>query len=192
MIRINLLPKKVSKKKMGLLQHLIFTAALFAVLLIGIGYFWVSLNGKVSDLRRQVTVAAAEKERLKDVNTQKNTYEKNIAKLKNKLDIITQIQEARFLPIRLFDEMTLVLDRDTPVWLNKLAMEKDRISIEGYSLSNPDLANFVTKLENTPFYKNVDLIYSEKVVKDKREIFQFSLEAMPQTEDDAPDTKPSE
>jgi len=182
MIRINLLPKKVSKRKVGLLQHLILTVAGLALLLVVMGYFWVSLNGKIADLRRQVAAAQAEKDSLKDVHAQKTAYEQNIAKLKNKLDIITNVKERRFLPVRLFDQLTAVLDRDMPVWLSSYSFQEDKVQIEGFSLSNPDLARFVTSLEKTPFYRDVDLLFSGKVKEGEREIFRFGLTAVRETE----------
>jgi type IV pilus assembly protein PilN len=181
MIRVNLLPKKVSKKKMGLVQHLISTAIVLTVVLVGIGYFWVSLNGKVAELQKQVRVTRAEVEKLKDVNKQKKKYEASIAKLKSKLDVISTIKAQRYLPVRLFDELTAVLDKDTPVWLTKFSLNRGALQLEGYSLSNKDLARFVTKLEETPFYKKVDLLYSDKTKKGDREIFRFSINAQPQT-----------
>jgi Tfp pilus assembly protein PilN len=56
--------------------------------------------------------------------------------------------------------------------------------MEGYSLSNKDLARFVTKLEKTPFFEKVDLLYSDKTKKDDREIFRFSINARAQTKGD--------
>jgi type IV pilus assembly protein PilN len=184
MIRVNLLPKKVSKKKMGMVQHLVFTAVALALVVVGIGYFWVSLNGKIAELKKQVRVTKAEVEKLKDVNNEKNRYEASIAKLKSKLDIITTIKAQRYLPIRLFDELTAVLDKDTPVWLTKFSINGGAVQMEGYSLSNKDLARFVTKLEKTPFFEQVDLLYSEKTKKDDREIFRFSINARAQTKGD--------
>jgi Tfp pilus assembly protein PilN len=184
MIRVNLLPKKGSKKKMGMVQHLVFTAIALAVVLVGIGYFWVSLNGKIAELKKQVRVTKAEVEKLKDVNNQKTKYEASIAKLKSKLDIITTIKARRYLPVRLFDELTAVLDKDTPVWLTKFSVNSGSIQMEGYSLSNKDLARFVTKLERTSFYEKVDLLYSDKTKKDDREIFRFSINAKAQTQGD--------
>lgn len=181
MIRVNLLPKKVSKKKMGMVQHLVFTAIALAVVMVGIGYFWVSLNGKIAELKKQVRVTKAEVEKLKDVNNQKTKYEASIAKLKSKLDIITTIKARRYLPVRLFDELTAVLDKDTPVWLTKFSVNNGSVQMEGYSLSNKDLARFVTKLEKTSFYEKVDLLYSDKTKKDDREIFRFSINARAQT-----------
>lgn len=186
MIRINLLPRKVSKKKKGLLQNLVLTVVVFVLLFVGLGYFWVSMNGQIKDLRIKIQNANQEKDKLKDVNNQKAAYETNIAKLKDKLDIITQIKEQRYLPIRLFDELTKVLDKDTPVWLTQYYFESAKVSMEGFSLSNADLAAFVTKLENTPFYKDVELLFSTKEKMDEREIFRFSINAVPQTEGDGP------
>jgi hypothetical protein len=47
MIRINLLGKKVSKKKAGAIQHLAIGAAAVLLLLFGLGWVWVNQNGKL-------------------------------------------------------------------------------------------------------------------------------------------------
>jgi type IV pilus assembly protein PilN len=192
MIRINLIPKKVSKKKMGLMQHVAFAGLAFLLVAGGIGYFWMSLNTKLNTLNRQVTEAREEKEKLKNVNRERKKYEKSISKLKNQLDIIAKIKAGRFIPIRLFDELTKVLsakDPKVPIWLSKFDYGKGKgaqVKMDGYSLSNPDLAAFVTKMEKTPFYKNLNLIFSQKSSKKKeeREYYRFSLTANPQTTND--------
>ena len=165
------------------MQHLVLTGAVLLLLLVGMGYYWMSLNARVSELQSQVRAAEEEKEKLKDVNSQKAAYEQNIAKLKGKLDIIGQIKDARFMPVRLFDQLTLTLNRNTPVWLSSFSFSDDKIAMEGYSLSNPDLAAFVTRMEETPFYRDVELLFSEKTMIDEREVYRFSLNALAQTED---------
>jgi type IV pilus assembly protein PilN len=195
MIRINLIPKKVSKKKMGLMQHVAFAGLAFLLAAGGIGYSWMSLNTKLSNINRQVAEAKAEKEKLKNVNQERQKYEKSIKKLKSQLDIIVQIKAGRFLPIRLFDELTKVLDAKTPIWLTKYTYGGGKgkkgavIKMDGFSLSNPDLAAFVTKLEKTPYFQKLNLIVSQKSTKGKkkeeqRPYYKFSLTASPQMKDD--------
>jgi type IV pilus assembly protein PilN len=191
MIRINLIPKKVSKKKMGLMQHIAVAGLAFLVVAGGIGYSWMSLNTKLSTLNRQVAEAEAEKEKLKNVNQERTRYEKSIKRLKSQLDIIKKIKAGRFLPIRLFDEITKVLDAKTPIWLAKFTFAAGKgkgpaIRMDGFSLSNPDLAAFVTKTEKTPFYEQLNLIVSQKIKakkEDGREYYKFSLTAQPQVKD---------
>jgi type IV pilus assembly protein PilN len=180
MIRINLLPKKVTKRKAGLLQHLAVSMLVVLLCLGGVGYLWVSLNNKIGDLQSQISTGEREKERLKDVTKEKQDYEDKITEFKSKLDIITEIQKGRFTPVHLLDELTGVLDESTPVWLTSYSFTGDSLKIDGYSLSNPDLASFVTKLEKTPYYKRVELLFSEKLEKDERVMFRFSLNAQPE------------
>ena len=198
MIRINLIPKKVSKKKMGLMQHVAFAGIAFLLVAGGIGYAWMSLNSKLSTLNRQVAEAKAEKEKLKNVNKERNKFEKSITRLKSQIDIIDQIKAGRFVPIRLFDELTKVLDSQTPIWLDKFSYSAKRgkkgkgsgIGMSGFSLTNPHLAAFVTKMEKTPFFQDLNLIVSQKSrsagTKDEagREYYKFSLTASPQMKGD--------
>ena len=53
MIRINLLPKKTSKK-MGVVQHLTLSGALLGLTVIVIAYLWMGLNSQISDLKKQI------------------------------------------------------------------------------------------------------------------------------------------
>ena len=73
-----------------------------------------------------------------------------------------------------------VLDSQTPVWLVNFTYNSSGITMDGYSLTNPDLADFVKRLEKSPFYQEVDLAYSNKEKKGEREIFRFSLRAKPE------------
>ena len=116
MIRINLIPKKVSKKKMGLVQNLAITGGVYLIVFGVLGYLTVTMNGKISNLRVQLNQANAEKERLKNVQQEKQKYEQNIAKLKSQLDIIAQIKNNRLLPVRVLDDLTRVIaQRKAPV-----------------------------------------------------------------------------
>ena len=72
------------------------------------------------------------------------------------------------------------MDESTPVWLTSYSFTGDSLKLDGFSLSNPDLASFVTRLENTPHYKGVELLFSEKIEQDERVMFRFSLNAQPE------------
>lgn len=184
MIRINLIPKKVTKKKMGLVQNIAIAGGVYLLVFAVLGYLMVSLNGKISGLRTQLVEAQAEKERLKNVEVEKRKYEENIAKLKSQLDVIAQIKNNRLLPVRILDELTKVHNKDTPVWLTKYRYDGKTVTMAGNSLSNPKLADYVTRLDETPFYRAVDLKFSEKKKQgtENRVLYNFSLTTKPQSE----------
>jgi type IV pilus assembly protein PilN len=177
MIRINLLAKKVSKKKAGAIQHLAIGAVAVAILAVGLGWVWVDQSGKLATLRLQIAKQEAEKVRLKNVNEEKARFEKEKGELERKLAIITKLQKERIVPVHLLDELTRVLDVGTPVWITNYAYTPGGVSLDGYSLSNEALRPMVDNLEKSAYYKGVELLFSERSDLQGREVFRFSIKA---------------
>lgn len=183
MIRINLLAKKVSKKKAGAIQHLAIGVAAVLVLAVGLGWVWVDLSGKLAKLRVEIGKQEAEKERLKNVNEQKGKFETEKGELERKLAIITRLQKERIVPVHLLDELTRVLDAATPVWITTYAFAPGGVTFDGYSLSNEALRPMVDNLEKSAYYKDVELLFSERSDLQGRELFRFSIKASVQEPD---------
>jgi type IV pilus assembly protein PilN len=177
MIKINLLAKKTSKKKAFAVQHLAIGAAAVVVLAAGLGWVWVRQSGELASLRAQVAKQEAEKERLKNVNEEKGRFEKEKGELERKLAIITKLQKERIVPVHLLDELTKVLDSTTPIWITNYAYTTSGVSMDGFSLSNEALRPMVDNLEKSPYYKDVELIYSELDQATVPHKFRFSIKA---------------
>ena len=177
MIRINLLAKKVSKKKVGAVRHLAVGGAAIVVLAAGLCWLWIDQSGKLDTVRSQIAKQEAEKERLKNVNEEKARFEKDKGEIERKLAIITKLQKERIVPVHLLDELTKVIDAPTPVWITNYAFTPAGVSLDGYSLSHEALRPMVDNLEKSPYYKDVELLYSERSDLQGREIFRFSIKA---------------
>jgi Tfp pilus assembly protein PilN len=177
MIKINLLAKKTSKKKTGAIQHLAVGVVAVLLLAVGLGWVWVDQSGKLAVLRKQIATQEAEKERLKNVNEQKAKFEAEKGELERKLAIITRLQKERIVPVRLLDELTKVLDAATPVWITSYSFTTGGVSLNGYALSHEALRPMVDNLEKSAFYKDVELLFSERTDVQGREIFSFSIKA---------------
>ena len=183
MIRINLLARKASKKKVGAIKHLGIGAAAVAVLALALVWVWVDQGGKLATLRVQIAKQEAEKVRLKNVNEEKARFEKEKGELERKLAIITKLQKERIVPVHLLDELTRVIDAATPIWITTYAFTPSGVSFDGYSLSHEALRPMVDNLEKTASYKDVELLYSERVDLQGREVFHFSIKAGVQAPD---------
>lgn len=177
MIRINLLAKKISKKKASAIQHLLVGGAAVALALAVMGWVWISQNGALAQVRREVAIAEAEKERLKNVNDEKTRYEKEQAEYERKLAIISKLQKERLIPVRLLDELTKVIDVGTPIWLTSYSFNASGISMDGYSLSHEALRPFVEGLEGSPYYRGVELLFSERSKIGDRDVYRFSVKS---------------
>ena len=177
MIRINLLAKKVSKKKAGAIQHLAIGAGALVLLSAALAWVWIDQGGKLARLRSQIAAQEAEKLRLKNVNEEKASFEKEKGELERKLAIITKLQKERIVPVHLLDELTRVIDAATPIWITNYAFTPNGVSFDGYSLSHEALRPMVDNLEKSPYYKDCELLFSERSDVQGREIFHFNIKA---------------
>ncbi len=175
MIKINLLPRKVTRKKLTVIRHSVLGGILLLVLVAALGFVWYTQNGRISTLKAEVAKAEKEKESLKNVNAEKQMHEKNIEDLKHRIDVISQIEKGRTIPIRVMDEITRHLDAKLPIWLTGMNYNGEKMTIDGYSFTNPDIAKLVTYLQQSPYLKNVELIISQKVTLQGKEVFRFSI-----------------
>ena len=177
MIRINLLARKVSKKKAGAIQHLAIGAGALLLLAAALAWVWFDQAGKLARLNTQIAAQEAEKVRLKNVNEEKARFEKEKAELERKLAIITKLQKERIVPVHLLDELTRAIDVATPVWITSYAYTASGVTLDGYSLSHEALRPLVDSLEKSPYYKDVELLFSERSDIQGRMIFRFSIKA---------------
>jgi type IV pilus assembly protein PilN len=177
MIKVNLLPRRVTKKKLTVIRHLVLGSLLVLVLVAGMGYWWIVQAGKISSYKDQVAQAEQEKDKLKNVNQEKEQHQKTIQDLKHRIDVIAQIEKGRIIPIHLLDEMTRILDDSLPAWLTNFGYNGTRIQIDGYAFTNPDIARLVKRFEDSPYLKMAELIVSQKMMVSDREIFRFTITA---------------
>jgi Tfp pilus assembly protein PilN len=177
MIRINLLARKVSKKKAGAIQHLAIGAGVLALLAAALAWVWFSQAGTLARLKTQIAAQEAEKVRLKDVNVEKARFEKEKGELERKLAIITKLQRERIVPVHPLDELTRVIDVSTPIWITNYAYTAAGVTIDGFSLSHEALRPLVDGLEKSAYYKGVVLLFSERSELQGREVFRFSIKA---------------
>ena len=177
MIRINLLARKVSKKKAGAIQHLAIGAGALLLLAAALAWVWFDQAGKLARLNTQIAAQEAEKVRLKNVNEEKARFEKEKSELERKLGIITRLQRERIVPVHLLDELTRAIDVATPVWLTSYAYTAAGVSLDGYALSHEALRPLVDSLEQSPYYKGVELLFSERADIQGREVYRFSIKA---------------
>jgi type IV pilus assembly protein PilN len=177
MIRINLLARKVSKKKAGAIQHLAIGTGVLLLLAAAMAWIWFDQAGRLGRLTAQIAAQEAEKVRLKNVNEEKARFEKEKAELERKLAIITKLQKERIVPVHLLDELTRVIDVATPVWITGYAYTAGGVTIDGYSLSHEALRPLVDGLEKSAYYRGVELLFSERSDLQGREVFRFSIKS---------------
>lgn len=159
MIDINLLPHREAKRVADLRES-------FVVLMLGT--LLALIVGLVMDYRaeaqlEQATISINQLEsdiaRFKPQQDQVAAFRKQKADLEEKLDVIHKLDLARKGPLRVFEELaTRTPDR---LWLTRIKARDGQLLLEGNSLDNDVIADFLRSLGASDYFRNVDLIKTD-------------------------------
>ena len=155
MVRINLLPVRVSKKKEAGRQQL----ALFAVLLVAglVGnYLWSSSRAAELKARQAKMLRTrediAQLERI--IGEVRNIKEQQQA-LQQKLDVLDRLKAGRSGPVRMLDELATITPKQ--LWLSKMDEKNGSVAFSGQAPSIDDVSAFMTALKTSKYFSAVEL-----------------------------------
>jgi len=156
MIRINLLPVKVSKKRESGRQQLAF----FLLIIVGAGvglYSWnEDLSSSVNKLNARVKksnrIIAGLRKSVKSMHQFKK-QEKALADL---LNSVTKLNKQKVGPVRLMINLSRIIP--PKVWLLYFKEKKKRVSIKAVALDYDDLYIFERNLKNSKYFYDVKIV----------------------------------
>ena len=155
MIRINLLPVRVSKKKALGKQQLILFAAVIALGFV-LNFVWASSRAgelaareaKVKSLRDEI----AQLDRI--IGEVKNIKDQQAA-LREKLDILQQLKANRSGPVRVLDALATLTPKR--LWLTRMEEKGGAITYTGSASTIDDISEFMSALKQSPYFGAVEL-----------------------------------
>lgn len=180
MIRINLLPRDERQVKRTFtlpkvgtvmpLLVLILVAALFAA-------FSVVQAMQVSRLEADIAKARQEAEKLRPAIQTINELTQKRQELERRLGVITGLDKQRLTRVKLVDEVSKCIPEH--LWMTQFEeiAGSNRIQVEGVTFSNLLVADFMSRLEESPLYGDVDLVVAEKGTIDQRNVVKFKVTA---------------
>jgi type IV pilus assembly protein PilN len=176
MIRINLLAAHEIRKEKNqpwLFQGILLSSLIvIAAVLIG---FWM-LGRQVQNLKKekmalemQTREAAALQKEIKELKDKKEVSQ-------NRLTLLQNLEKERHGPVHLMESLSALLPVDQ-LWLTSLKETGSEIRIDGVSLGNEILADFMKRLEASSLFKQVDLVHSTQGVYKDLKVKNFTLNA---------------
>lgn len=175
MIRINLLPVRVSKKKEAGKNQLIFFA--LAIVFALVCNFWWS--------RSRSEELAAREDKVKRTRTEIAQLEKIIGEVtnikaeqkavKDKLAVLDKLKEARQGPVRMLDELASITPKR--LWLKKLDEKGGTIALDGAAGTIDDVSVFLAALKKSPFFSAVELKKTSAKREGKFKLVEFAITA---------------
>ena len=188
MIRINLLgsPKPKGKKgpalnmpsfEVGNLGGPMIQVA--AVLLIAgalnAGY-WYQLDREKKSIEVRALVAEQKNRELAAVKVRYLERQRQADSYKRRVDVIDQLRANQAGPVTLLAMIGDTINSTEAVWLNSMQDQGASVAIDGTALSSDAVANLISNLQKTGYFRNIEIkeSYQDEAVKDMQ-AFQFTL-----------------
>jgi len=188
MIRINLLgqerPKggrRVSVDTGSAMPTLFIGAGiLFGVLVLG--YLYYSWQKQLTEENNQIKRLETQKTELEQIKLQVDAFEKQKTILTQRVQTIERLQRDRTGGQELLDEVATTVSRAENLWLISMVRKGNNLSFEGTSASINSVANFITALKRSGYFRNVEIKESkqdESNTSVQTFAFQISAEISP-------------
>ncbi len=163
-------PIKLPSIKMGALYIIGI-----AVVVVIIALFLIIQSSKIGGLNRNITELRTRLDELKVYVATVDSLKKREKELLALISPIRELNQNRFLIAHILDEVSARIPEFT--WLTMLNVSAQNINIKGTTASNLLVADFMNRLEESPYIANVDLTVLEKKTIEKQEMMEFTLTA---------------
>jgi len=175
MIRVNLLPVRAARKRENIRRQVSVFALCIVFTVSAMAYLAVSMTGTISDLTAKIEAAQRDLKGYQTAANRVKEIKSELQKLREKTDIIAKLEENRTGPVQIMDALTSLVVAER-MWLTSLTEAGGKMNLAGVAMDNKTIADFMTRLENSPYFKVVDLISSKQIKLQKDKKFkQFTM-----------------
>lgn len=171
MIRINLIRGKRKKSRELNVGFLYLLVPL--VVVAGLLLYHRNLLGKVETLKGNIERANAETLRLKKEIGEVERFKARKAELQQKVDIISNLQNNRTGPVRVFQAVAQAIPEKC--WIEQLTVKGPKVDLSGIALNNHTIANFMTSLGASGRFRDVVLGSAEQTTALNLKLVKFSM-----------------
>jgi type IV pilus assembly protein PilN len=143
--------------------------------LLNFGY-WYRLDRKGKTIAAQVQAAEQKNRELSDVKARYLERQTQANNYKRRVDVIDSLRAGQAGPVNLLAMLGETVNGTEAVWLRKMDDTGASVSLDGTALSTDAVANLISNLQKTGFFKTVEIkeTYQDETIKDMQ-AFQFTL-----------------
>jgi len=165
MIRINLLGGERQVKKRAFTfdssrQIMVASSLLLVLTVVGIGYWFWSLQQASTQVDADIAEAQREQQRLQSILRDVTAFDQQRDQLQQRVALIEQLRGGQSIPVQLLDEIS----KNVPdmLWLTDVAQLGTDVTIQGQSTTLISLSDFVGNLGNSSLLvKPVEIVNSQ-------------------------------
>jgi type IV pilus assembly protein PilN len=178
MIRINLLPREERAQRKSAIQftpgELVIPVAVFLASILVITGTALSQHSRVSSLQHSIAEVDAQSRALAPQIERVNRLARERAELDLRLGIINKLEKGRTQSVRIMDELARCVPDH--LWMTLAQQEAgSQLNLEGVTYSNLVVSDFMSRLERSPLFANVELGVAETGQISERDVVKFRI-----------------
>src|SRR6201984_1397158 len=188
MIRINLLEAPKPKNKRSAMPSMptlevgdVGSPRLKVLVAFGLAaafnlYTWYHLDAQKKVIAQNMAQAEQQNRQLSDVKARYMARQREAENYKRRVDVIDQLRKDQTGPVNLMAMVGETVNNTEAVWLNNMKNQGASGDNEGMALSSDAVANLISNLQKTGYFRNVEIKESiqDDQIKDMQ-AFQFTL-----------------
>jgi Tfp pilus assembly protein PilN len=187
MIRINLLGTPKSKSKKGpafsmpsldfnVGSPMVQVAAVLIIAGLLNGGYWYQLDREKQSIAVKMQKAEQKNRELAEIKARYMERQRQADAYKRRVDVIDKLREDQTGPVGLLAMIGDTVNGTEAVWLNSMQDQGANVAIDGTALSSDAVANLISNLQKTGYFKNIEIkeTYQDDSVKEMQ-AFQFTL-----------------
>ncbi len=199
MIRINLIPFRAARKKENVRRQVTIASLTILLIILVMAYSILKLNSMINNLNTEIQNTKNELAKVEKQAKEVDRIKNELNKLEQKIKVIANLEANRKASVKLLDDMTkMVVEKraiptDTPegesskpakrLWFTRFEANGNTIIINGIALDNKTVADFMTRLEVSKLFTNVNLqmLKQQKVNRLNLKSFSITCNKVPLT-----------
>lgn len=176
MIRINLLPFRVARKKENIRRQISIFVLLIILTILSLFWYTSVMNRQILTIIEKTEQVNSQILQYKEKAERVARIKKDLKVLEEKLEIVSSLKKQREKQLILFEGMTGLIVPER-MWLENFQTNENSVTIKGIAFDNPTIADFMEKLEKSTLFNKVDL-KTAKIKKFKDNVMLKSFELL--------------
>jgi type IV pilus assembly protein PilN len=179
MIRINLLPREEKGRRRAApisfkAGEFVLPVAILSIAFLVIGVMAVHQSGRAGSLQKSIAQVEAQSRELAPQIERVNQLGRERAELDLRLGIIARLEKGRTQSVQLMDELARCVPDH--LWLTASTQDgSGRLQLEGVTFSNLVVSDFMSRLERSPLFSDVQLAVAERGTMEGKDVVRFTL-----------------
>ncbi|MDJ0786183.1 MAG: PilN domain-containing protein [Myxococcota bacterium] len=176
MIKINLLPVREERRKADVQQFAVMLVGALVLSIAIAGFFHWRMLSKLDEAQMAIVQTQSKIDQLGPQLAKVQQYRETKNAIEKKLGVIEELDDSRSGPVHVLDE--LATHAPERLWIQRIEAANRQITIHGMSLDNELVALFLTALNDSPYFKTVELRETEAKERDGFKLNHFEVTAL--------------